>query len=229
MWPWGAARVAKEAIDVWPRGVCWLQAEACQVNVLRASKFLRVWRVWRVWRVGGHKKPLMCGLGVAVGCRMKHALRVWMMCGLGKRRRSLERQNLQTKPAGGKLTWPKHVIFMSKSREGVTGGRSMPGKCVRDVALRRLAGCEMGSGWLAARWVWPWKAKKEPWKTKPADKTFRRKTYWPKACNFHVQMPGSLNEEGEVPHLRWSQAPPLPWPRPGSADIYASSLHWQNH
>ena len=22
------------------------------------------------------------------------------------------------------------------------------------------------------------------------------------------------------PHLRWSQAPPLPWPRPGSADIY---------
>jgi len=27
------------------------------------------------------------------------------------------------------------------------------------------------------------------------------------------------SEEGEVPHLRWSQAPPLPWPRPGSADI----------
>ena len=26
------------------------------------------------------------------------------------------------------------------------------------------------------------------------------------------------SEEGEVPHLRWSQAPPLPWPRPGSAD-----------
>ena len=24
-------------------------------------------------------------------------------------------------------------------------------------------------------------------------KTFRRKTYLPKACNFHVQMPGSLN------------------------------------
>ena len=101
--------------------------------------------------------------------------------------------------------------------------------------------------WLAARWVWPWKAKKEPWKTKPSDKTFRRKTYLPKACNFHVQMPGSLNcrmkharrmftrcglgaallaarwvwpweAKKEVPHLRWSQAPPLPWPRPGSAD-----------
>ena len=27
------------------------------------------------------------------------------------------------------------------------------------------------------------------------------------------------SEEGEVPHLRWSQAPPRPWPRPGSADI----------
>ena len=25
------------------------------------------------------------------------------------------------------------------------------------------------------------------------DKTFRRKTYFPKACNVHVQMPGSLN------------------------------------
>ena len=31
------------------------------------------------------------------------------------------------------------------------------------------------------------------WKTKPSDKTFRSKTYLPKACNFHVQMPGSLN------------------------------------
>ena len=25
---------------------------------------------------------------------------------------------------------------------------------------------------------------------------------------------------GQVPHLRWSQAPPRPWRRPGSADIY---------
>ena len=25
---------------------------------------------------------------------------------------------------------------------------------------------------------------------------------------------------GKVPHLRWSQAPPRPWRRPGSADIY---------
>ena len=51
----------------------------------------------------------------------------------------------------------------------------MPGKCLRDVALGQLPGCEMG---LTLE-----------------------------------------SEEGEVPHLRWSQAPPLPWPRPGSADI----------
>ena len=51
----------------------------------------------------------------------------------------------------------------------------MAGKCLRDVALGQLAGCEMG---LTLE-----------------------------------------SEEGEVPHLRWSQAPPLPWPRPGSADI----------
>ena len=47
----------------------------------KGFKVLRVWRVWRVWRFKGwqtagldaHKKPLMCGLGVPVGCRMKHA------------------------------------------------------------------------------------------------------------------------------------------------------------
>ena len=119
--------------------------------------------------------------------RTKHARKMFTRCGLapagwlrdgfdlGKRRRSLERQNLQTKPSGGKLTCPKHVIFMSKCLELLTGERSMPGKSLRDVALGQLAGCEMGL---------------------------------------------TLESEGEVPHLRWSQAPPLPWPRPGSADIY---------
>ena len=41
----------EEAIDVWPRGGCWLQNEACQVSVLRVLRFLSVWRVWRVLRV----------------------------------------------------------------------------------------------------------------------------------------------------------------------------------
>ena len=40
--------------------------------------------------------------------------------------------------------FPKHVIFMSKCLEVLTGGRSMRGKCLRDVALGQLAGCEMG-------------------------------------------------------------------------------------
>ena len=29
----------EEAIDVWPRGGCWLQDEACQVSVLRVLRF----------------------------------------------------------------------------------------------------------------------------------------------------------------------------------------------
>ena len=40
--------------------------------------------------------------------------------------------------------FPKHVIVMSKCLEVLTGGRSMAGKCLRDVALGQLAGCEMG-------------------------------------------------------------------------------------
>ena len=48
------------------RGGCWLQDEACQVNVLRVLRFLRVWRVLRA-DLDAHKKPLMCGPGVHVG------------------------------------------------------------------------------------------------------------------------------------------------------------------
>ena len=82
----------------------------------------------------------------------------WLRDGfdLGKRRRSLERQNLQTKPSGGKLTCPKHVIFMSKCLELLTGERSMPGKSYEMWPWGSL---------LAARWVCPWKAKKEKFHT----------------------------------------------------------------
>ena len=50
------------------------------VGCKRAGKRLSVWRLWRVLMCGpgvpvgcksGHKKPLMCGLGVAVGNRVK--------------------------------------------------------------------------------------------------------------------------------------------------------------
>ena len=138
---------------MWPRGGCWLQDEACQVSVVR------VFKGFKRFKRGERFELLLqeCGNGCF----------------------GLERQNLQTKPSGGKLTCPKHVIFMSKCLEVLTGGRSMPGKCLRDVALGQLAGCEMG---LTLE-----------------------------------------SEEGEVPHLRWSQAPPLPWPRPGSADLLVSS------
>ena len=51
-----AARVAIRSHWCVARGGCWLQDEACEVNVLRVRvlRFLRVWRVlsvWRVWRV----------------------------------------------------------------------------------------------------------------------------------------------------------------------------------
>ena len=38
---------------------------------------------YTVVRVRANKKPLMCGLGVPVGCRMKHAKRMFKRCGLG--------------------------------------------------------------------------------------------------------------------------------------------------
>ena len=55
-------------MDVWPWGACWLQDEACHGIVSAA-----------------HKKPWMCGLGVPVGCKMKHAMahKKPLMCGLG--------------------------------------------------------------------------------------------------------------------------------------------------
>ena len=45
----------------------------------------------------------------------------------------------------------------------------------------------------------------------------------------------SKQRKSSVPHLRWSQAPPLPWQRPGSADIclylytYIDSYSTINH
>ena len=42
------------------------------------------------------------------------------------------------------------------------------------------------------------------------------KGLWPE-CLVHAAERG---QEKQVPHLRWSQVPPLPWRRSGSADIY---------
>ena len=40
-------------------------------------------RFCTVVRVRANKKPLMCGLGVPAGCRMKHAKGMFKRCGLG--------------------------------------------------------------------------------------------------------------------------------------------------
>ena len=66
----------------------------------------------------------------------------------------------------------------------------MPGKCLRDVALRRLAGCEMGLTLESEEGALGQLA----------------------GCEMGLTLE---SEEGEVPHLRWSQAPPLPWLRTG--------------
>ena len=64
---------------MWPWGGCWLQDEACQVSVFKGFKGFKRLEGFKGLRAGkrqaldAHKKPLMCGLGVPVGCRMKHA------------------------------------------------------------------------------------------------------------------------------------------------------------
>ena len=75
----------------------------------------------------------------------------------------------------------------------------MPGKCLRDVALGQLPGCEMGLTLESEEGALGQLA----------------------GCEMGLTLE---SEEGEVPHLRWSQAPPLPWPRPGSADIICSYI-----
>ena len=43
-----------------------------------------------------------------------------------------------------------------------------------------------------------------------------------------LDMVKAMAVTNQVPHLRWSQAPPLPWPRPGSADFPSgvNTLPW---
>ena len=54
----------------------------------RVVRFLRVLMVFKGFKglragLDAHKKPLMCGLGVPVGCRMKHAKGMFKRCGIG--------------------------------------------------------------------------------------------------------------------------------------------------
>ena len=66
---------------LWPWDACWLQ-EGWQTADLDAHKKpLMCGPGVPVGCKSGHKKPLMCGLGVAVGCKSGHKKR--LMCGAG--------------------------------------------------------------------------------------------------------------------------------------------------
>ena len=66
---------------MWPWDACWLQ-EGWQTADLDAHKKpLMCGPGVPVGCKSGHKKPLMCGLGVAVGCKSGHKKR--LMCGAG--------------------------------------------------------------------------------------------------------------------------------------------------
>ena len=56
-----------------------------------------------------------------------------------------------------------------------------------------------------------------------AGKRQKKLLMWLDGCKIGLTVE---SEEGEVPHLRWSQAPPLPWPRPGSADYYDNYINY---
>ena len=67
---------AKSALEGFHKAL----GEGCQVSsvlrVLSFSKGLERLAGFKGWQTAGldaHKKPWMCGLGVPVGCRMKHA------------------------------------------------------------------------------------------------------------------------------------------------------------
>ena len=42
-------------------------------KVFKGLEGLEEFKGWQTAGLDAHKKPLMCGLGVPVGCRMKHA------------------------------------------------------------------------------------------------------------------------------------------------------------
>ena len=46
------------------------------------------------------------------------------------------------------------------------------------------------------------------------------------ATKGFIQFRTCSGPTGQVPHLRWSQAPPRPWRRPGSADYWVITTLW---
>ena len=144
----------------------------------------------------------MCGLGVPVGCRMKHAKGMFKRCGLGAALLPAQQVQHHTQvdhPRQAPQPLPKY-------------GRPYGYRICLLSAVQQLAHLtgEAGAGAFACL-VPARKAKDGPRRLHQVDdlnryygnagtaalalkgKTFRRKTYLPKAYNFHIQMPGSLN------------------------------------
>ena len=145
----------------------------------------------------------MCGLGVPVGCRMKHAKGMFKRCGLGAA--LLPAQQVQHHPTSSATIaqiwapiWvqdmpakccPAPCTFKARAEGLAQLKTAQAASCVwcphgrqrTDLAVfiavddLNLYYGNAGTAALALKY-----------------KTFRRKTYLPKACNFHVQMPGSL-------------------------------------
>ena len=151
----------------------------------------------------------MCGLGVPVGCRMKHAKGMFKRCGLGAALLPAQQVQHHTQvdhPRQAPQPLPKY---------GRIWVQDMPAKCCPAPCTfkARAEGLAQLKPAQAASCVWCQHGRQ---RTDPAvfiavddlnlyygnagtaalalkHKTFRRKTCLPKACNFHVQMPGSLN------------------------------------
>ena len=74
-------------------------------------------------------------------------------------------------------------------------------------------------------WMWTWclgLRGKRCQRVMAALNAIKKLWMWPWCLRLRVGMPllpWQATKEPS-PHLRWSQAPPLPWHRPGSADFY---------
>ena len=144
-------------------GCCWLQDEACQVSVGRGiggglpseAAVLRVlegfggfgaFKGWQTAGLDAQKKPWMCGLGVPVGCRMKHAnVWPWGACWL-QDEACQGFQRLEGLRAQSRLGRPEEAIGFKLFRglerlEGLRAGKRQAWTPIRShgcVALERL-------------------------------------------------------------------------------------------
>ena len=99
---------------------------------LRVLRVLGVFKGWQTAGLDAHKKPLMCGLGVPVGCRMKHAKGMFKRCRLGAAVACAVRRSEQ----------------LLHSLQGFKGKRLRPGK---RQAWTPITGCKGFEGLRAGK------------------------------------------------------------------------------